>query len=169
MHDINSLKIYIVSDIIMAIIEFMKNQTDGSKPVLVLLNHLKERAQSSSDDAQLLSLIIRGMEFLEKHGLPVSLGKYFVSTRDDGGLFTILLAKELKYHRPLLEFRMNWLGTGAFRVVFFEFESKGNQILVFSRATIKQETSSKEFEDCIKETEALLPDFLDYPEKYISL
>jgi hypothetical protein len=126
-------------------------------------------APTDAGTMQLLKFVQRGLEFVERHGLPGAKAQFFQGIREDGMPYTIQAVKELTYHPPLLEFRANWQGTGAFRAVFFEYPYNGKQILVFPRAIIKQTTASADFEQIISETELLLPNFYADPGKYINL
>ncbi len=61
--------------------------------------------------------------------------------------------KKLQWHYELYESRVNWhkLEYGAFRAIFFcEIDARDNQYIYFTKAVIKKETRSKEFEDAIK-------------------
>jgi hypothetical protein len=151
------------------LIEFLRNK-NGTQPTLTVIHQLIKDAATSPDAYQLLKFVQRGLEFLEFHGLPASIHKYFTTQREDGKPYTIAIAKNLKYHPPLMEFRVNWeqANAGAFRAIFFEYQFKQYQILVFTHAVIKKQTTSAEFEAAIAATEALMPDFYRQPEKYIN-
>ncbi|MFC7561634.1 hypothetical protein ACFQY3_25605 [Paenibacillus farraposensis] len=118
---------------------------------------------------QVFKFVIRGLEFVEKHGLPLAKQIYYTDLKEDGKPYTIQLIKELRDHVPLLEFRINWEGFGAFRSVFFEYCREDHQFLVFARAIVKQTTYSADFEQIVQETEQLYMDFINNPEKYITL
>ena len=155
-----------------AIIEFLFDPVTGTQPVLEVINHLKnEGLAGDQGKLQLYKFILRGLEFLEHHGIPETTKKYFTTTREDGRPYTILLSKYLQGHVPLLEFRVNWHGAGAFRATFFEFPhpKTKDQILCFVRAVIKQQTHDPEFERIAAESDAVYMDFIRNPEKYISL
>lgn len=77
--------------------------------------------------------------------------------------------KELVDHPPLLEFRVNWRGAGAFRTVFFVHQYEDVQFLIFVSATIKTATHSAEFEQLVHESEIFHKKFIQSPENYINL
>jgi len=144
---------------------------DGAQPSLDCLRALVAKSKVSSNAYQLLQFVQRGLEFLELHGLPNVFQQYFTTVREDGKPYTIQVAKKLDRHPPLMEFRVNWEhpDAGAFRAIFFEFQYRQYQILVFTHAVIKQKTYSADFEAAIAAAEAILPDFYHQPEKYINL
>jgi len=150
-------------------IEFLKNPADQKKPVLELIQQIQQDSKTDSASLQMFKFIMRGLEFVERHGIPLAKQYYFTDLKEDGKPYTIQLIKELRDHVPMLEFRINWQGLGAFRSVFFEYCIGDNQILVFARAIVKQATYSADFEQIVLETEQLYPDFLQNPEKYINL
>ncbi|ALS09874.1 hypothetical protein ABE82_26000 (plasmid) [Paenibacillus peoriae] len=151
------------------VIEFLKNPDNQKKPVLELIQTIQQYSSTDPNYLQVLKFVIRGLEFVEKHGLPLAKQIYYTDLREDGRPYTIQLIKELRDHVPLLEFRINWEGFGAFRSVFFEYCRDNYQFLVFARAIIKQTTYSDDFEQIVQETEQLYEDFINNPEKYITL
>lgn len=145
---------------------------NGKQPVLDHLKELRQKATRGDQDAiWLLSRITRAFRFIQRHGIPASLGQTLIDNDDDGLPFTLVNpVKELVHHRPLLELRVNKpRRAGAYRAIFFPFDFEGNQILVFTRSVIKQSTSSTDFETIIHETELMMPDFNRNPSKYIPL
>jgi hypothetical protein len=117
---------------------------------------------------QLFKFIMRGLEFLEAHGLG-AIEKYFIDETESGKPYTIQLVKELRNHVPLLEFRVNWKNAGAFRCLFFEHRTGNMQLLLMVNAVLKQTTHSPEFERIAVEAEDLYHDFRKNPEQYINL
>ena len=167
----NFCTIYTVRDIIGAIIEFLFDPVTGTQPAAEVINTLKEEGKAGDQDKlQLFKLVQRGLEFLEHHGIPETTRTYFTTNREDGRPYTILLTKYLQDHVPLLEFRVNWQGTGAFRATFFEYPHPKTraQILLFVRAVIKQQTYDPDFERIAAESDRIYADFIQDPEKYIS-
>lgn len=150
------------------VIELLYDPHSGSSPVLALMNQLEMEGQINSDALQVYRLIVRGFEFLEIYGLDYSLKNFLNGILEDGRPYTIRLVKMLRDHVPLVEFRVNWNGIGAFRAVFFEYVRNELQILVFPRAIIKQATYDPEFERIVVEAKTIYDDFLQSPEKYIT-
>ncbi|MEN1990846.1 hypothetical protein [Paenibacillus hubeiensis] len=148
-------------------IEFIK-LPDGTQPVLWLLNDIRQKATSDPDMMQMLKLIANGLVFLKNHGMPLAKQQYFVDELEDGRPYTIRLIKELRDHVPLFEFRVNWK-SGAFRLIFFEYIHGNVQILVMTKAVIKYETYSEEFEKIADESDRLYAAFTRNPEQYINL
>ncbi len=151
------------------IIEFIENPETGQQEVYELINQVRQKASQSIDQMQMFKFIMNGLEFLEKHGIPIAAQKYFVDMREDGRPYTIQLVKELRNHVPLLEFRVNWKGLGAFGAIFFEYYYSNTQILIFTKAIIKKSTYSQEFEEIVQQSELLYSNFLENPHKYINL
>ncbi|TKJ93402.1 hypothetical protein PO903_10575 [Paenibacillus sp. PK4536] len=151
------------------IIEFIENPETGQQEVYELINKVRQEASQSVDQMQMFKFIMNGLEFLEKHGIPIAAQKYFVDMREDGRPYTIQLVKELRNHVPLLEFRVNWKGLGAFRAIFFEYYYSNTQILIFTKSIIKKSTYSQEFEEIVQQSELLYSNFLENPHKYIHL
>ncbi|MDN4617264.1 hypothetical protein QCD85_04110 [Paenibacillus sp. PsM32] len=151
------------------IIEFIEDPNTGKQEVYELINQVRQEASQNVDQMQMFKFIMNGLEFLEKHGIPVATQKYFVDMREDGKPYTIQLVKELRDHVPLLEFRVNWKGLGAFRAIFFEYYYSNTQILIFTKAIVKKTTYSQEFEKIIQQSELLYSNFLENPNKYINL
>ncbi|MEB8638241.1 hypothetical protein P4H32_31905 [Bacillus cereus] len=150
------------------IIEFLYDPQLQTQPVLDLIHQIEANAESDPGMMQLYKFIIRGLEFLERHGIPHVIHHYFTGIREDGRPYTIKMVKQLRNHVPLMEFRVNWEGTGAFRAVFFEYQHEGKQILIFPRAVVKQSTYDPDFERIAREAEAIYHDFMTDQEKYIT-
>lgn len=150
-------------------IDFLKSQSDQKKPVLELIKQIQQQANTDPAAMQLFKLIIRGLEFVERHGMPLVKQLYLTTEREDGRPYTIQIVKELRHHVPLMEFRINWVGAGAFRSVFFEHQIGDLQLLLFVTAVVKQTTTSADFEKIVQEAERIYSDFLKNPEQYINL
>ena len=142
-------------------------EDEGKSQVAETLLQLQKDSLTDSDKEQLLVYVTRAFLYLKAVGIPSALNQFFVTKRMDEGNYTILIAKKLRNHRPLLEFRVNWRGAGAFRAIFFEYLSEHAQVLVFYKAMIKETTYSDQFEQMIQEAKAFRFRFLDNPEKYI--
>lgn len=89
------------------IIEFIEDPNTGKQEVYELINQVRQEASQNVDQMQMFKFIMNGLEFLEKHGIPVATQKYFVDMKEDGKPYTIQLVKELRDHVPLLEIRVN--------------------------------------------------------------
>ncbi|EST55770.1 hypothetical protein T458_05445 [Brevibacillus panacihumi W25] len=158
------MTIYIADDIIMnkAIIEFLRDD-HGNQQALQFLLEIQEKAKVDKKYEQFFARIQRGLEFLEHYGVT----KDQVVLEIDGIPYTLRLVKELKAHIPLCEFRVNWLQIGAFRALFFVYYDQGKEILLFTHAMIKQQTSDSEFEKLILKSKAIMEDFLKQPDKFL--
>ncbi|WP_103110928.1 hypothetical protein [Brevibacillus reuszeri] len=148
------------------IIEFLPDEL-GNEPVLDLINDIRLKVDNDADMMQLFTFIMRGLEFLEIHGLD-AMDTYFIDETESGFPYTIRLVKELRNHVPLLEFRVNWKNAGAFRCIFFEHRVGNLQVLLMVKAVLKQNTYSAEFERIAVEAELVYKDFTSNPEKYIN-
>lgn len=149
------------------IIEFMRDPQTGSRPVLDLIQQIGREARTNTDSLQLYKLIVRGLEYVEVHGVQAASTKHFVTAREDGIPYTIMLVKMLERHTPLLEFRVNWKQTGAFRAVFFTHWMDNQQLLIMARAALKQKTYDPEFERIVRTAARDYHLFRSDPEQYI--
>lgn len=163
------MRIYVVYDITKTEIEFLRDPETGTKAVFDFISQLGEQAKTDPTKRQIYELILRGMRFLEHHGLQAAFKTYFQTHLEDGRPYTIMIVKHLTRHVPLLEFRINETSVGAFRVFFFEHVIKDTQILCFARALIETTTTDPAFETMANEVDALYQDFLKQPEQYINL
>ncbi len=60
------------------------------------------------------------------------------------------------------------LRPAAFRAIFFPFNRKDKpQVLFFTHAMIKTQTSSSTFEKLIEQSEIIVHDFFEDPKKYL--
>ena len=155
----------------MAITKFAMTE-HGNRPVydeLESLSYLMRQGDATA--SWLLPRILRAIAFAERHGIPDSFFRTLVDNGNDGLPFTLVEpVKALKHHRPLIELRVNKPNRGgAYRAIFFPFEYEGEQFLIYTRSVIKQNTSSAEFDLAVQETEAMIPNFLSNPGKYILL
>lgn len=161
---INCLAIYTAKGIMKTNIIFLYDPDRQTQPVFDLITSIELESHSNPEMRQLYKLIIRGLEFLENFGMLHGLKQYFTGSREDGAPYTIKVVKELRDHPPLLEFRVNWRGAGAFRAVLY----RGDQFLIFPRGVLKQSTYDPDFERVVKEAEAIYSDFMANQEKYIT-
>ncbi|MFP4976857.1 hypothetical protein ACE6ED_15740 [Paenibacillus sp. CN-4] len=150
-------------------IEFMTHPVTGKIPMSEFLDQLVKEAKTDAIKLQLLLFITRGFEFLEKYSLQHAFKTYFETHREDGVPYTIKLVKNLERHVPLIEFRINWRGIGAFRAIFFEHVVGDNQILFFINCVVKPETKDPAFERAAKDAEMVYQHFLTHPEEHITL
>lgn len=163
------MHIYVVYGIMKTEIEFLRDPATDNKPVFDFISQLGEQAKTDPTKRQIYELILRGMRFLEHHGLQEAFKTYFQTHLEDGRPYTIMIVKHLTRHVPLLEFRINETSVGAFRVFFFEHIIEDTQILCFARALIKEATNDPAFETMANEVDTLYKDFLMQPEQYINL
>jgi len=152
------------------IIEFAQNE-HGQKPVLDHLNALVALARARNADALwILPRIRRALGFVQRHGVPGSVGQNLSEVDDWGIPFTLAQpVKTLDFHPPIHELRVNRKGYGAFRALFFPYDHRGDQYLVFTQSVLKSDTSDPAFDAAVSATEAFLPEFLKDPRKYITL
>jgi hypothetical protein len=159
---------YIVRDIVMTKIEFYK-KIDGTKPARIFLDDLQTRAQHDPNIKQMYLLVLNGLQFLRRHGVEHALENHAVLSKEDGGLYTIVLVKELVGFKPLLEFRINWNGVGAARLLFLVYEHEGDDILVLMDGVMKQTTTDSDFGRIRNRCIGWVTDFQTDPKKYITL
>ena len=163
------LRSYVVYDIMKTQITFAKIPGTKFEPAFEFIQQIGREAKTDPGMSQLFALIIRGMKFLQTYGLQEAFKQYFVTDLEDGRPYTIRIAKQLKGHVPLLEFRINLRPVGAFRVFFFEYDFKDRQILVFANGMLKQSTDDPAFEAMASQVDVMYANFLKQPEQYINL
>ncbi|MNB91618.1 hypothetical protein D3C75_387010 [compost metagenome] len=150
------------------IIWFAKNEK-GVSQVEEYMKQMITDAKNNLAQKQLVDLVMQALEYLGEWGIPYSQNEFFVADLNNNSLYSIKLVKELKDHPPLLEFRVNWRGAGAFRAVFFEYRQDMTQILIFVEAIVKESTFSLQFEEMVLRCEQYYDAFMKSPEKYIIL
>lgn len=105
-HNIIFLNIYIVRDIIMAIIHYVKDE-HGQEPVFELIRSIALKGMEDEGYANLEKYIVQALDYLEDVGVPDKKLLPFYTRRDDGRPLTFAtILKELKHHPPLLEFQL---------------------------------------------------------------
>ncbi|MFK4472590.1 hypothetical protein ABH897_002314 [Paenibacillus sp. RC73] len=164
---------YIVYGIMKTVIEFY-TERDGTKPVLIFLNNLKVKSQTSYEVKQLYKMVLRGLLFLQQVGVQHALEHISTLERENGVPYSIQLVKELKGYSPLLEFRINWrfadgAAPGATRILFVNVEHESASYLVLIRAIVKSKTKDPVFEQQRDEAFRLLPSLFQNPGQYITL
>jgi hypothetical protein len=153
----------------MATITFLPDH-EGNKKALQFIDDIRKKAlQGNKYYEELLVYIVRGFDHLRQYGVNPEYPDTFFTTSKIGetSIITFQLTKPLRYHPPLWEMRIN-LRPSAFRAVFFPFK-KGDdsQILFFTHAMLKTQTSSLAFGKLIEESEKIVQDFFANPRKYL--
>lgn len=145
-------------------------EENGESQVLTEISNIAHLGIDGDKDAQTLArFIAQGLDLLKDLGIPENKDLLLFGQEDNGDLRTFHLLKELRYCRfPLFEFRVNRSTPGAFRAIFFEYNYEGEQLLVFTRAVLKQgDTNPPEFQAAIKKSEFLYVKFHANPAKYL--
>lgn len=136
---------------------------NGEQQVVSQIAEIVIKGREDSGFANLSKYIAQALNFLKDVGVPKDKELLpFATKNEDGNLLTFAsILKDVKYHPPLLEFRVNWRDTGYFRAIFFCIEdSEGNQEIFFTKAILKQEPNPPEFTVLAKESEQIQIDFL---------
>ncbi|SDN64554.1 hypothetical protein [Alkalicoccus daliensis] len=103
---------------------------------------------------------------MEEIGVPPKRLRNLIGESIEGHIITLAeFVKELDDHPPLLELRVNWPATGAFRAIFFYKEDEFNQYLYFTQAVIKKYTFSQEFEAAVIKSEKMMRNFFESQQK----
>ncbi|QQK76401.1 hypothetical protein HUG15_13085 [Salicibibacter cibarius] len=114
----------------MPTIHYVKDE-NGQAPVFDLIYEIALRGMEDKGYANLAKYIAQALDYLEDVGVPEKKFLPFYTERDNGRPLTFAtILKELTHHSPLLEFRVNWRGTGYFRAIFFCVEDESEQILL---------------------------------------
>jgi hypothetical protein len=145
----------------MATIHFLEDK-NGNQQVVSEIATIAHKAREEEPFAQLSKYIAQALDFLKDVGAPTNKKLLpFYTQYDDGRPLTFAsIVKELTYHPPLLEFRVNWDGAGYFRAIFFyEIGEDDQQDIYFTKAILKQEPNPPDFEILANESEQMLKDF----------
>src|SRR5437763_15667675 len=120
----------------MVTIEYLEDE-NGEQQVVSEIAAIAIKGREDSGYANLAKYIAEALDFLKDVGVPKDKELLpFETTNEDGNPLTFAsILKDVKYHPPLLEFRVNWRNTGYFRAIFFCIEdSWGNQRIFFTKA-----------------------------------
>lgn len=141
-------------------IEFLKDD-EGNQQVVDLIHDIATKAESDEEYKEITKRIAQVFYYLQTVGVPSKHKRTITAKSKDGYDITLAdIVKELTYHKPLLETRINWRPVGAFRAIFFyEQDIKGNQVLYFTKAVIKHDDYSKDFESIVIESEHMMNEF----------
>jgi hypothetical protein len=148
----------------MAKIEFYKDDT-GRSEVLELFKQFEEQSKTDSGMARIYALILNGLEFLERHGMP-AINTMVELHHEDNSPYSVKLIKDLVRHKDLYEFRINWKEAGAFRAIFFQFDYKDDKVIFITNAVLKDGTYSKEFDKYAKLSETIQRVITNDPKVY---
>lgn len=141
-------------------IEFLEDKHENQQ-VIDLIHEIATKAQTNEEYREIAKRIAQVFTHLQAVGVPPKHLRTINGTNSDGYTITLVdIVKELDHHKPLLETRINWPPVGAFRAIFFyDTDSRGNQTLYFTKAVIKDKTTSQAFEDIAAESEQMMNDF----------
>lgn len=155
----------------MAIIRYVSDPNTGEKQALQLIKQIALWAKQGNNDYRKLAVFItQALVQLEEIGIPNPPELLFKTADidDPNRTLTFRLLKELKYHPPLLEFRVNQQPY-AFRAIFFFDTIDNEQVIFFTRALLKSIANKNppELEQCALETEQIYGDYLTDRGKYL--
>jgi hypothetical protein len=163
----------------MSKIELIFYQTeDGQQPTLDVIEELAAKGKRGDNVYRDMAKYIRlGLVDLQTRGIddwPLFDGYTFV-TPTKTGLRTFKLIKRLEHNEPLFEFRVNQkrnvtdkIQMGyAFRMVFFIYQAKDTQYIIFTDATIKRTKSDPEFNQMVKDSLLIYKRFIENPSHYL--
>ncbi len=142
---------------------------NGEKQVLKQISTIANMGiQGDSDAKELAKYIRQGLTQLVKGGVPPDKKLMMTGKEENGDLRTFNLLKPLTCQYPLNEFRVNRSSPGAFRAIFFEYEYKKQQFLIFTKSVLKQgNPNPPEFQAAIRESEVLYEKFHENPKFYL--
>lgn len=151
----------------MAIIIYLDD--NGEKQVLTQIKTIALMGIQGDSDAKALAKYIRqGLTQLAEVGVPTDKSLMMTGEEENGDLRTFQLLKPLICQYPLNEFRVNRSSPGAFRAIFFEYEYKKEQHLIFTKSVLKQgNPNPPELQVAIRESEVLYEKFHENPEFYL--
>lgn len=144
---------------------YLEDET-GQKQVINIIKIITIKALEDDGYAELAKYIAKALDYLESVGVPDDKFLPFVTEREDGRLITFAtIVKKLNHFPPLLEFRVNWRGTGYFRAIFFCINRENGQSLYFTKAILKQESNPPEFNLLAEESLKMLEEFISNTER----
>lgn len=152
----------------MATIIYLKE--NGESQIITEITNIAHMGIAGDSDAKELAKFIRqGLQRLSNVGVPSDKRLIMVSEEENGDLRTFQILKELRHCKyPLNEFRINRSTPGAFRAIFFEYEHEDEQLLIFTKAVLKQgDPNPPEFQAAIRESEILYEKFHQNPNQYL--
>ncbi|MFD2828881.1 hypothetical protein [Corticicoccus populi] len=140
--------------------EFLEDE-NGQQQVIDLIHDIVTKAQTDKNYREMAKRIAQVFQHLKTTGVPPEHLSTINAKSTDGFTITLVdIVKELTEYKPLLETRINWKPVGAFRAIFFyEEDSRGNQIIYYTKAVIKTSTFSQDFEDIAAESEKMMKEF----------
>lgn len=144
----------------MITIEYLYDK-NGKQQVIDFINNIVAKAQTDEQHEEMAIRIAQVLDYIQDIGVPPERLRDIKGESRHGNEITLTdVVKELDRHPPLLEFRVNWPPVGAFRAIFFyENDTQNNQNIYFTKAVIKDDTYSQEFEYAVVESEQMLKDF----------
>lgn len=143
---------------------------NGESQVITEITNIAQIGIAGDSDAKQLAKYIRqGLHQLSHVGIPPDKRLLMVSQEENGDPRTFQILKDLKHCRyPLFEFRINRSIPGAFRAIFFEYEYEGRQLLIFTKAVLKQgDPNPPEFQTAIADSENMYERFHENPDQYL--
>ena len=122
---------------------------------------LDDEVENSHAYAEMASRIYFVLDYMRDIGVPPEHLRTLTTKSLEGYNITLsTIVKELKGHPPLLEFRISTKELGAFRAIFFYInDDDGNQHIYFTKAVIKKQKESQEFENSVVESKRMLEKF----------
>lgn len=145
----------------MVTIHYLEDE-NGDQQVVQEIAKIAITGREDKGHANLSKYIAQALDFLMDVGIPKNQNLLpFTTTTEDGYPLTFAsILKVVKYHPPLMEFRVNRREAGFFRAIFFYIEdSRGNQDIYFTKAILKQEPNPPEFTVLANLSEQMLKDF----------
>lgn len=145
-------------------IRFLKD-SNNQKQVLDKVTELNTLAKSGIYKyIDLQHRATQAFNIIGKIGVPPIGERAPEATSVEGYTITLYgIVKEMENHPPLMEMRVNAKNKGgAFRAIFFVLNpDKDTEEIYFTKAVIKTDTYSREFEDALIESELMMKKFLE--------
>lgn len=170
----------VISDIIKNMetkIIFFENE-DGKSLAWDAIMDVIERGSAGNKLYEELGIYIRkGLAYIEQAGIPPweEVDGYLMVDRDEKGVeVTFNLLKRLKFHKPLLEFRINRrknpndkvIDGLAFRLILFTEIIDNIQCVFLTDGMVKKERSPAAFPIMIKKSEGIYKKIISNISKY---
>lgn len=146
----------------MANIDFVVDYNGEQQAYEFIFTDMVEIAKKDPDYANIIHIITQALDKIEIVGLMPEDELFLGEKLDDTPYSIRPLVKELNrqpHEHLLYELRINYNRVAAFRAIFFIRHPEEEETFYFTRALLKQETQSAEFDKAFRESQRIVTDF----------
>ena len=146
----------------MANIDFVVDYNGEQQALDFIFTEMVEMAKKDPDYANIVYLITQALDRIEIVGLMPE-DEFFTGKKLDDTPYTFRPLMKSLDHQPnehlLYELRINYKRVAAFRAIFFIRHPEEGETFYFTRALLKQEEQSPEFNKAFRESQRIVSDF----------